>query len=217
MDIEQSSSDLSAVEPKMLTQEEVNVIVGREKAAAAEKARRQALAEMQSQSVPQAIDEEAIYRRLQEKANKDAEERLKREEDERNQAAWQELVGEYNSKLAAAKNSESDFDEVMRDFNHSAYNAVIAGATREVPNTAEVMYELAKSPSKAASLDNLAYRDYKAFTKELKKLSESITKNKEAAKNTSKAPEPLSQIKPSVMGADNGQASYQDLRKKFRN
>jgi hypothetical protein len=75
------------------------------------------------------------------------------------------------------------------------------------------MYELGRNPGKVASLTTLAYINPQLAKLEMKKLADSIKTNEQA----SEAPnvnEPLSQVKPSTVGKDNGSNTVSDLRRK---
>ena len=82
-----------------------------------------------------------------------------------------------------------------------------------VDNTADVMYELGKNPHKVASLLTLTrYGNVKLAYAETKKLSDSIKQNQNALQQPV-PPEPLSQLKPSNVGTDNGVLTVRELRK----
>lgn len=203
---------------KLLTQDEVNLIVGREKAQAAEKARKQAEAEFQSKNAQSLggmpVDKEALYGEFKDRFYKDLQKEQEAQSEAELQRQWQSVVNDYNTKLVAGKDSYSDFDSVMREFNHGAYNNVVYGAT-QLSNTADVMYELANNPAKAAQLELLGKTDPKGFNVAMKKLSDSIAANK-GAQAASSIKEPLSQMKPSVMGAESGKKTIADYKKMFR-
>lgn len=212
----------SNVSVKTFTQEELNHHIGREKAAAYEKARRDVEAQYAVKSsgnseAPSFNTEEVIAeaeRRITAKFQQEQEKHLELQQ----KAAWDGVVKDYNKKLAdtAASNEYEDFDDTIRGFNHAKYNTVIGKAT-ELPNTGDIMYELAKKPAKAVNLELLAQHDYAAFEKEMDKLSKSITANKEAQKKVSKASEPIARLKPSVTGAESADSDdYLALKRKYR-
>lgn len=192
---------------KTLSIDEVNRIVGREKAAASEKTRRQVEAEYAAKAAGNnstgIVDSEKIVeeatRRLEAKLQLEQEKALESQQ----KAAWKGVTDEYNKRLAETAEAKEyeDFEEVARRFNHAKYNNVIYQAT-QLPNTSDVMYELFKKKAKAASLELLAQHDPEGFEEEMKNLSDSIKRNKDAAKTVSKASEPLSRLKPSTTGAE---------------
>lgn len=192
---------------KTLSIDEVNRIVGREKAAASEKTRRQVEAEYAAKAAGNnstgIVDSEKIVeeatRRLKAELQLEREKALESEQ----KAAWKGVTDEYDKRLAdtAASKEYEDFNEVVKDFNHAKYNNVVYQAT-QLHNTGAIMYELAKNPIKAVNLEVLAQHDPVGFEKAMRKLSDSIKTNKEAGKTVSKASEPLSRLKPSTTGAE---------------
>ena len=87
-----------------------------------------------------------------------------------------------------------------------------------VDNTAEVMYELAKNPSKIGAIQTLIEIDTKAgrhpklALAEMKRLSESIKVNSKGSKYQPPN-EPLSQMRPSNAGTGNqGDRSVRDYK-----
>lgn len=201
---------------RVYTDEEVNNIVAAKIAKASEKTRAQLEAEYQSkQSMGgMTVDKEALYGEFKDRFYKDLQKEQEANTEAELQNQWKQVVNEYNTKLAAGKDSYSDFDQVMSDFNHPAYNNVVYGAS-QLSNTADVMYELANNPAKAAQLELLGKTDPKGFNVAMKKLSDSIAANK-SAKDVASIKEPLSQMKPSVVGAESGKKTIADYKKMFR-
>ncbi len=210
---------------KTLTQSQVNEIVKREKAAAADKVRRELEAlQAQQPSQPQGLGgmpqenmgdiEEKVFNRILEHANKlkEEEERQAREYHmAQHKAKLEEEAGNYLTKVALGKEKISDFEDVMKDFDASAFPqlALLAG---RMDNTAEIMYELTKNPEKLARLDHLATRSEKLATKELEKLSQSIAKNEQAMLDNVTTNAPLSRLKSSTAGADSGKMGLKDYK-----
>jgi len=77
----------------------------------------------------------------------------------------------------------------------------------------DVMYERGRNPGKVATLTTLAYVNPDIAKYEMKKLTDSIKTNQDSSKAPDIA-EPLSQVKPSAVGTDNGSNSVRDLRRK---
>lgn len=206
--------------PRMLTQEEVNALVGREKHAASERTRRELEAAHQAQiaklqggvsRAQQPLSEDELYERLSS--------RFKQEnaasQEAQNRAAHEAYLSErgdsYFNKMKAAQNMPEDFKQVTDDFDLENLPD-IAFLAEEVENTPDVMYELAKHPLKAAGIMALAHRSTKEARKAVKKLSESIVKNQQAQDEHVSTPAPLSQLKPSKAGADTGKMTLQDFK-----
>jgi hypothetical protein len=206
---------------KTLTQSQVNEIVKREKANTAERVRREmeALREQEASRAPQngldpAALEEKIIQRLVEMDKKAQEEDRKREQEaqdaERRQQV-EKVASEFWLKMKSGKDQYSDFDEVMTDFDASAFPQ-LAFLAAGMEQTAGIMYELSKNPSKLAQLNLLAERSPKLAEREMKKLSESISKNEEAKAENVSPNAPLSRLKSSNVGADTGKMSLKDYK-----
>jgi len=83
-----------------------------------------------------------------------------------------------------------------------------------IENAGDVLYDLAKNPSKLAQIDYMAQRSPKMAQSQLQSLSKSIADNKQAqvdAKGQNIA-EPLDRLQPSRVAGSNGKMSVRDLR-----
>ena len=118
------------------------------------------------------------------------------------------------TKLSAAKSEgkHTDFDETIAKLKLHE-DAYIAAWANDLPNTADVLYEMGKSPSRYAAVINLV-RSGKAelAVDEMRTLSNSIIQNNKA-KEQKFPSDPLGQIKPTASGADNGSLSVSEIRK----
>jgi hypothetical protein len=114
--------------------------------------------------------------------------------------------------MGQGKDRYSDFDEVMTDFEPTAFPQVALLAAH-LENTPDVMYELAKNPNKLVQINTLAERSPKMAERMLKELSDSIIKNQEAVENTVLPKAPLSRLKSSTtVGADTGKMTVRDFK-----
>jgi hypothetical protein len=208
----------SPVQEKRFTEADVNSIVeariAREKAkhaASLEQAKSQSMGGM-AQLSPEQVQrmiEEATHRKI-------AETERKRHEDYMAHQFAQEgerLADKFKANIAAGKGEYEDFDKVF-DVNDFAQMMHVVGLAADMDNTADIMYELSKNPGKALIINDLASKSPRGAQIEMQKLSDSIKKNKEA-QNARTATEPLSQIKPSTAGSDNGSMTTSDFRKMF--
>lgn len=203
----ESASDAVEKAEKMLTQSEVNRIAARTKHEAYEKGKREAMAELERQQAEQTqtmggqkqLDENDIKRLIEQEAEKKAQ-----------QALAQKIAGEFTGKLAAAKDKYEDFEDVISEIDLPSIPHVVQWAN-ELDNTGDVIYDIAKNPSKFANLLTLSVTAPHLAQKELKRLSESIKKNDDA-KQAQTAREPLSQLKPSTHSPDSGRLSVKELR-----
>jgi hypothetical protein len=209
---------------KMLSQQQVNDILKREKALAADKARREIEAEyaqkmqgmQSSHSMPPSMDMDRMYNDISSKLMSD----LQRKQQEEMQAKMEEerisrskaMADEYFNKMQRGRELFQDFEEVLADFKPQKFPevALLAG---QMENTPEIMYELAKNPSKLNDINGLAKSDPEWAMKQLKKLSDSISANKQAMSNRSPNA-PLSTVRSSsVGGVDAVPNSVDDLRR----
>lgn len=134
--------------------------------------------------------------------------------------AWAHEQGQqFAQKFESAKESYSDFDEVVAPIRNDLMdkNSVLAALVPHfngVENMSDIMYELGKNPQKIGSL--LSVSGSPALMKQaLQTMSNSIKMNKDAA-NRKSPNAPLSHIKPSNTGIDNGgNNTISNARKKY--
>lgn len=213
-------SPVEVPKERMLTETQVADIVKKEKHRAAERARLEYEAKLREQAPLQSqnetsaggIDKDALKKEILDNIIEEGN-RL-REEAEREQMMkhLQDTADQYHHKIKKGSQLFDDYEEVMADFDPSAFPALIRLAA-PMENLSEVMYELANNPSKLVEINDLAQRSPKLAEKQLQKLSASIGKNLEAKANVINAPAPLSKIKPSSVGADTGKMTLRDLKK----
>lgn len=221
---------------KLLSQHEVNSLVGGAKQKGFEKGYAQALAEAQAKAQaqqqaqqaqqpvqpaqttqPQALSDEERIRQIaaQEFENhaRALQERALREQQEKQ---GQQIAAQLAAKVSSAAEKYPDFNEVVKDVDYVNNFPDILSLSNTVDNSGDVLYDLAKNPSKIATLRQFM-RDLPPHLvqKEMLKMSESIKAN-QAALNFSSSPAPLAPIKPSNTGTDNGKIrSVSDYRKQF--
>lgn len=207
---------------KTLTVEHVNEIVKREKTLAAEKVRKEMealhakeLEKLRSNTPVNQGEiqsrEEEIEQRIMDKLIAKAKEADEHAERIAYQQELQSKADKYFDKMNLGKEKYQDFDEVMTGFNPKDFHEVVFLAA-DLDNTPDVMYELSKNPFKLATLNHLATRSPEMARRELMKLSQSISTNEQAKANHVTANEPLSSLKSSVTGVDNGQMSLKDFK-----
>ncbi len=219
----QSVSDMSAqtstqaaqtAQEKMLRQSEVNEITGHVRKEAYEKGKRDAANEYQktvsapsvNANVTQSIGgvnqlpDEQIRRLINEEAQKMSQ-----------MAVAQKIAQDFTQKLVTAKDKYEDFEQQVSELDLASMPHIVDWAN-SLDNTADVIYHLAKYPEKLASVTYLAKENPRKAAKLLHSLSDSIKQN-ETAKNQPSVAEPLSQVRPSTTGTDNGSMSVSDYRK----
>ena len=135
----------------------------------------------------------------------------------------QRIASEFFTKVGAGEGGVQAFDKMVNDagvdLRAIPFHVQLANM---VDNTREVMVELLKSPTKIGQLQGLIDIDLRAGRQprlalaEIKKLSESIKSNSQAA-NFKSPNEPLSQMRPSNAGTGNqGALSVSDYKRKYR-
>lgn len=130
---------------------------------------------------------------------------------QRSMQFYENMAQGFESRMKAAKESYSDFDDVTQGFPFVSYpHSIVAAMNFE--NTADIMYDLAKNPVKIETMESLGRRDTEnsqrgiysnLASREMQKISEAIRINKQAATVKTANP-PLSQLQPSPSGVDNG-------------
>ncbi|MES2356272.1 MAG: hypothetical protein V4568_18075 [Pseudomonadota bacterium] len=219
-------------EEKMLPQSQVNEIVKREKAQVAERVRREMEAQMAQGSQPQSMggmsqapDIEALKQQMWDHVKQEAQKmdeleakKAKEAQEAQEREAIQKTADDFWLRLGAGKDKYSDFEEVMQDFEPHAFPQVAflsaeTGSDGQPLDTAGIMYELAKNPTKLTHLNDLAIRSPKMARKEMERLSQSIAKNQKAMQENVNPREPLSQLKSSSsVGADTGTMTLRDYK-----
>lgn len=216
---------------KVLTQEEVNRIVKREKLQAADRARRETEAKYQQEldqlraqpqatqpmdvaqaQAPGSLNHDDVYKHVYDRLLQDhqkAQEDQARAEQEK---SMQDIASKYFLKMGKGSEMFDDFEEVTKDFQPAAFPQVVYLAA-EFENTPELMYELSKSPQKLAAVDQMAQKSPGMAKKMLQQISDSIVQNKQAKDQYVSGAQPLSRLKSSTAGSDTGQMTIQDFKK----
>lgn len=205
-------------EPLALTQSEANNIAGTARLKGEkrgyEKGYNEALASLQSQNNQSASLTEQKAREIAEQTIAD---KIKAfEENSRREAATQyghKVLTELGAKINQDKQSIPDFDNVVN--LASFQNAPeILHLVNMVDNSGHVLYDLKKNPQNLVTIASAVRNGFPDDAMTLvRQLSDSIKANQNAI-NQPKSPEPLSQIKPSNIGLDNGSGkTVAELRK----
>lgn len=204
-----STPKVSETGTKMLAQDEVNYIVTKAKERAYEEGKREALAAVQQQ--PQAaapvISDEIIAQKV----------------DERVKAMMNNHVGEqiasnFYKNVSEGRQKYADYDDVASTINWEATRGLIPMANA-MTNAKDVIYHLGKEPAKFNQI-NMALQSGQPKVAErlMKSFAESIVENEKALEKAKKQPQaaqPLSQLKPSVIGTGGGNSlvglSYDEI------
>lgn len=217
-----TSTPEAAKPEKTYTQRELNNIVYRVKSETAEKYKTRQ--EQQSQTAaderpnyaPQGGFTESDYRRMaSEEAQRLHEKNIETYRQQQVEQDVQNTAKEFYGKMNPGKEKYQDFDHVVGRVDFSKFANSVYMATKGIDNTMDVMYQLAKDPFKLAGLEALSKTDPNLAYSEMQRLSQSI-KDNEAASQIKVPNAPLSQLKPSNTGTDNGVMGVTDYRKKYK-
>lgn len=205
---------------KSFTQSEINDIVGRAKHEAVERYKRSSdtiqpqVTSQQAQS-QSALSPDDFRRMAAEEVQRSWKEQRESEQRNAQEKDAERIAKEFFAKLSTGKERYSDFDSVVGDIQFNAFPKVVQLAHGYVENTADVMYELGKDRIRMANLETLAERSPQDAIKQVQRFAQSIKDNANAA-NVKFPREPLSQLRPSNTGTDNGVLAVRDLRSKYR-
>jgi FKBP-type peptidyl-prolyl cis-trans isomerase len=173
----------------------------------------QPTAEMQQQQAPQqqGINAEQIQQQVMQLMQKQMQEAEAKRQQEQLEKEVNEVAQQYFGKLAQGREAFEDFDAVTADFDPAAFPQLVYLAT-QADNTAAIIYELQKNPAKLAQLSVLVDKSPAMARNEIAKLSQSIKTNEDAKRNLQEAQDPLSRLKPSPVGTDNGAKTVRDYK-----
>jgi hypothetical protein len=128
----------------------------------------------------------------------------------------QHMANTFLQKLNVGVEKTPEMKAALSQVNYEKIPEIVNWAT-QLPNTAEIMYELIKT-NKLGQLHNMVSLAPGKVYEELVNISDSIANNSIA--NQTRTPnEPLSQLKPSTVGTgvDNGKTpTVTDYKKKYR-
>lgn len=203
---------IEAAQEKTLRQSEVNDLAGRIRSEAYEKGKQQAMQEYSKQQesgnaeqVAQgSLSEAQVKTMIQEQA-------VQFQEQQSQKMMAEKIVGEFVDKMKQGPSKYEDFEEVVQGISLKD-NPDLVQLANSVPNTEDVMYEIANFPNKFANIKMLLQSAPELAMKEIRNLSNSIVKNSEAKDQYSSAKEPLSKLKPSAGTVDSGNLSISELR-----
>lgn len=205
-----------AKEEKLVPQSEVDKLVYAKKMEGYERGQREALAKNTDKNLAASVDQNDPNKVLidrEELAKIINEESVKLADQQR----AHEVINQFASKVQAGNNGKySDYEDTVAKLNLQYLPPQLVEITNAMDNTADVLYELGKNPSKFSSVLNLCNVSPQLAYDEINRLSGSIKKNQEAVaqQTQAKVNEPLDQVKPSTTGTDNGKLeSVTDWRK----
>ena len=198
---------------KMFTQSQMNAVAAKEARKAAERAEAKTRAEYESRSsqqMPQSQPQNIGG--IQQQTPEDIQRMIRQEAynmSREHQAS--QIEQNWKSAMESEKESDPEFADLYDAIGIEAQPLLVI-AMAGMENKAKVVKDLAKNPSKYANILTLANGGSPKLAQlELNKLSASIKTNEEAKKQP-KVDAPLSQIRASNIGGDDGNLSVTDLR-----
>lgn len=185
--------------------------VQREHAAELEalKASQQSQAPVEQQEV--AHNDDSARQRVREELMLMAREHQAKVEREAEEQRIRQIADTYFQKMERGPELFDDFEDVMKDFNHSK-NADVIELAHEFDNLPQVMYELASNRLKAAELRRLAKDDPEDARYELQRLAKSISQNETAQNQYIPAKPPLTKPSPSNVGTKSSEMTLADYK-----
>jgi hypothetical protein len=180
----------------------------------AQQGQQQAPVEQQQQAQQpqgQNVDAQAIQQQVMQLMQQKMQEDEQKRHQEQLEKEVNEVAQQYFGKLAQGKELYEDFDAVTANFDPAAFPQLVYLAT-QTDNTAAIIYELQKNPSKLASLAVLVDKSPAMARSEIAKLSQSIKTNEDAKNNLQEAQNPLNRLKPSPVGTDSGTKTVRDYK-----
>lgn len=229
----QVQNNSSPSDERTFKQTEVNDIVKRVKHEAAESFKRMQSEQPQylhqkmgdsneqyqrpnTQNVNNAYSDETNIRRMAaEEAQRMRDEWIQATQAEAHKESAKRTVDEFWNKVSTGKEKYQDFEQVAGDIEYARFPNVVQLLAHHIDNADSVLYELGKDRIKMANLEALAERSPRDAIVQAKRLAQSI-KDNEATQNIKIPNAPLSQMRPSNTGIDNGAMSVKDLRAKYR-
>jgi hypothetical protein len=157
------------------------------------------------------VDAQQIQQQVMQLMQQQQQESEQKRHQEQIEQEVNQVAQQYFGKMAQGKDLFDDFEAMTADFNPSEFPQLVFLAN-QMDNTPAIIYELRKNPGKLADLAVLVEKSPTMARSELTKLSESIKRNDEAKRGVQEAQDPLSRLKPSPTGTDNGTKSVRDYK-----
>ncbi len=198
-----------APEEKLVPQSVVDRVVGSAKQQAYNKGRQEALAEAQAAQTPQAPQNiGGMQQQTPDEINRLIDQRM---QEQALHQQGQQVAQTFIQQMHEGSKNYPDFEQVVSGMDFERMPDIVRAAA-QLGNSADIMYDLAQNGAKVPSLMMLAREQPGLFFREMQKLSASIKTNQNATQKALSAKEPLSQVRPSTIGADNGSMTVKDLR-----
>ena len=212
-----------AEQEKLLTQNEVNNMIGAAKRKAYEKGldaaqtQGQTTTQSQNSGAQAGLDESRVREIINSQITEVTQQQYAAAEKQRYQRQAEQITGDIAQKMVTARESIPDFDNVMERVNFFDGSPAVVHAVHTLDNPAEVLYHLANNPRDIPAIDALSKAMPAAATAELQKISDRLKQN-ENGKKSPHAPNPISQIDTNVRDGIGGTepASISDFRSIYK-
>ena len=165
----------------------------------------------QQQGQQQGVDTQQVMQQVMQQLQQQQQEAEQKRHQEQIEQEVNQVAQQYFGKMAQGKDLFEDFESMTADFNPAEFPQLVFLAN-QMDNTPAIIYELRKNPGKLADLAVLVEKSPSMAKNELAKLSDSIKRNDEAKRGLQEAQDPLSRLKPSPVGTDNGTKSVRDSK-----
>ncbi len=208
-------SQVSSPQEKTFTQAHIDSIVKGAKLDAYKKGRDEALASVQSQqqSMPQNTGNTS-FGGMQQQSPDDIRRTIQEEINRHSQhIAGTQILNQFINKINDGKNKYPDFENKVAQLQLDKIPELIP-LLNSVDNTVDILHDFSENPHKVSLLLQ-SMRDPRTAhlaQAEMSKISNSIRANQDALSQQRSVNEPLSQVTPSAIGADNGNLGIRDLK-----
>lgn len=157
-----------------------------------------------------AFDEDRMRSMLSEEVRRMHSEEQEKQQQKALEENARKLFNELSQKVENAKGRYSDYDEVTKVLNVQEIPEILAYAN-EADNAGDILYDLAKNPSKIATLRGLP--PHLAIS-EVHRLSNSIKTNQKGAQESPHTP-PIQQLKPTSVNHGDAPLTLKDFKRKY--
>lgn len=220
-----TETQVAAPAEKMVPQSEVNKLVGGAKQKGYDRAQEelrnlQAQQAHQQQQVKQApslggIDQTQVQEIVKQQMQALQQQQYEQQQQQYYNSEASRILQEMGPKTEDAKGRYSDYEDTLGSVDNFRAAPDMWQYANMVDNGGDVLYDIAKNPSKIATIRQLAAIDPNYAATEIQRLSNSIKQNQNGA-NSNVAPEPLRQVKSSNVGVgDGGPKSIADFKKMY--
>ena len=125
------------------------------------------------------------------------------------------IVQTFWNKLVPGREKYQDFDKVTSDIEYAQFPNVVQLLAQHAENAHDILYAFGNDRIKMSQLEYLASKSPRDAIVQVQRLSQSI-KDNEAASKIRVPNEPLSKLRPSNLGTDNGVMTVKDYRARYR-